>query len=123
MNIEFLNTIIIIFLIWITLEILLFYWISYVRKHFQWLITNIDEKPSLSVMGLKKFFVRGYDAELGWTRKPNTQDTEEGEHGISSWSINNNGARTNLSFNNKQSEISCYGDSFTFCRQVNDDET
>ena len=23
----------------------------------------------------------------------------------------------------KQSIISCYGDSFTFCRQVNDDET
>ena len=41
----------------------------------------------------------------------------------SRWTINEFGARTNPGFDFKISTISCYGDSFTFCRQVNDDET
>ena len=93
------------------------------RKNFQWMITTDDELPKLSIEGLKKFFVHGYDPELGWVRKPNTSHVETGKYGTTEWHINENGTRSNPNFDSKDSFISCYGDSFTFSRQVNDDET
>lgn len=102
----------------------LFLWISYVRKKFQWLIVSkYDENPKLSQEGLNKFIPEGYDSHIGWIRKPNTTREEQGKFGITTWSINDKGARTNPKFEEKFPNISCYGDSFTFCRQVNDDET
>jgi len=94
-----------------------------VRKNFPWLIISKDKIPPLSETGLKKFVPNGFDAELGWVRKPHTSNQENGKNGITSWSIDESGARTNPSFQNLESIISCYGDSFTFSRQVNDDET
>lgn len=131
------------------LEIILFLIVSNIRKKFQWMITNCDEKPKLSEEGLKKFISNGYDSELGWIRKPNTSHKEKGKFGVTEWNIdnvgarsphptpppsscervvtewniNNVGARNNPSFEKNKINISCYGDSFTFCRQVNDDET
>jgi len=105
------------------IELGLFLWVSYVRKRFQWLITSKDEKPKLSQEGLDKFIPEGYDSEIGWIRKPNTTREEKGKFGITKWSINEKGARTNPKFEKSSSNILCCGDSFTFCRQVNDNET
>ena len=107
----------------IILEIYLKYLILSVKKQFQWIITKSDEQPNLSIQGLKKFIPHGYDSELGWVRKPNTSHSEDGKYGKTKWSINEKGARTNIGFEAQNSKISCYGDSFTFCRQVNDNET
>jgi len=107
----------------IILEIYLKYLILSVKKQFQWIITKSDERPNLSIQGLKKFIPHGYDSELGWVRKPNTSHSEDGEYEKTKWSINEKGARTNIDFETQNSKISCYGDSFTFCRQVNDNET
>lgn len=96
---------------------------SYVRKNFQWLITNKDEYPELSSEGLKRFIPNGYDSELGWIRKPLTSHEEKGRFGITKWNIDAKGSRNNPGYENLKTMISCYGDSFTFCRQVNDDET
>lgn len=104
-------------------EIILQFWIRFVNKKFPWLIISKDEKPYLSKEGLNKFFKIGYDPELGWIRKPNTSNIENSKKLKSSWNINSEGARINPSYDSKKSQISCYGDSFTFCRQVNDDET
>ena len=82
-----------------------------------------DENPKLSKEGLEKFFEHGYDSELGWIRKPNTTHEEKGKEGITKWTINDYGGRNNLEFEKNNSKISTYGDSFTFCRQVNDDGT
>ena len=94
-----------------------------VRQKFQWLIISRDEHPKLSETYLKKFFIHGYDPLLGWVRKPNTFHEEKGEFEATKWTINGKGSRTNPGLENLESKISCYGDSFTFCRQVNDDET
>jgi len=107
----------------IILEIYLKHLILSVKKQFQWIITKSDERPTLSIQGLKKFISHGYDSELGWVRKPNTSHSEDGEYEKTKWSINEKGARTNIDFETQNSKISCYGDSFTFCRQVNDNET
>ena len=115
-------------LIWVLsiiclIEILAYVSISYTNKKFQWLIMQKDENPKLSKEGLEKFFEHGYDSELGWIRKPNTTHEEKGKEGITKWTINDYGGRSNLEFEKINSKISTYGDSFTFCRQVNDDGT
>ena len=112
-----------ILIIWSIVEIVIQIWIKLVNKKFQWLIISKDEKPKLSKVGLEKFIHNGYDSELGWIRKPNTTNTEKNKNGEAFWSINSIGARTNPEFESQKSTISCYGDSFTFCRQVNDNET
>jgi hypothetical protein len=124
MQIDVFLPIIIIGTIYGIMEISLFVWVSYVRKKFQWLITSKnDEMPVLSKEGLKKFIPEGYDPEIGWVRKPNTAREEKGKFGTTKWSINEKSSRTNPEFEGKSHNISCYGDSFTFCRQVNDNET
>jgi len=117
------NYVIIICSILIVIEIIAFFWIRFVRKKFQWLITSSDKKPNLSHEGLEKFFEHGFDEELGWVRKPNTSHEEKGKEGTVKWTINTIGARTNPDFDSKKPLISCYGDSFTFCRQVNNNQT
>jgi len=105
------------------IEILAYVSVLYTNKKFQWLIMQKDENPKLSKEGLQKFFEHGYDSELGWIRKPNTTHEEKGKDGITKWTINDYGGRNNLEFEKINSKISTYGDSFTFCRQVNDDGT
>jgi len=105
------------------MEILLFVWVNFVRNHFPWLITKKDECPQLSKEGLEKFIPTGFDPELGWIRKPNTSGSETSKSTKSTWTINSTGSRTNPDFEKTKSLISCYGDSFTFARQVNDDQT
>jgi len=110
-------------IIFVLCEIILFLWTRTVSQKFQWLITKKDERPKLSKIGLKKFIDIGYDPELGWVRKPNTSGFEYGAQGKTKWEIDQIGARCNPGYENKKSKISCYGDSFVFCRQVNDNET
>lgn len=93
------------------------------NRNFQWLIINKDKKPNLSKKGLEKFFQHGYDSELGWIRKPLTEHEESGKYGKTKWHIDKNGARENPILEFDKGKISCYGDSFTFARQVNDNET
>ncbi len=109
--------------IFVVIETIVFLIIRYVNKKFQWLIIKNDENPVLSHDGLKKFIPLGYDPELGWVRKPNTQHDEKGKNNFVKWSINSIGARSNPGFDNKEALISCYGDSFTFSRQVHDNQT
>ena len=109
--------------IFIIIEISVFSIISSVNKKFQWLILERDERPKITNAVLKKFLPHGYDKELGWVRKPNTEHKERGKDGEVKWTINDRGARTNPGFESTESTISCYGDSFSFCRQVNNENT
>lgn len=122
MNIE-LYFIYVIITIFIIIELFFYLIIRFVNKKFQWLIISKDEEPSLSKDGLKKFIPNGYDSELGWVRKPNTVGTENSRDTETKWTVDPKGCRTNPRFEKFDSAISCYGDSFTFCRQVNDNET
>jgi len=110
-------------IIFLIIEISVFSVVSSVNKRFQWLILERDERPKITNAILKKFLPHGYDKELGWIRKPNTEHKESGKNGEVKWTINDKGARTNPEFEKNESKISCYGDSFAFCRQVNDNET
>jgi hypothetical protein len=95
-----------------------------IRAEFQWLITRKSDRfPEMDRVGLKKFMEHGFDPELGWVRKPDTSHEEKGKAGKTTWHTNHFGARINPGYENFTSDISCFGDSFTFCRQVNDNET
>ena len=106
-----------------SIEISFYFVTTYVNKKFQWLIIEKDEHPVLSKEGLTKFISHGYDPELGWIRKPNTFHNEISKRGTTKWTTDLKGARTNPGFESSSSKISCYGDSFVFSRQVNDNET
>ena len=110
-------------IVFLSLEILSMLIVKWARKKFPWLITSEDEYPELSKEGLDKFIQSGYDPELGWIRKPNTSNQEKGKYGPTTYHIDSDGSRSNPANADKPIDIACFGDSFTFCRQVNDNET
>ena len=58
----------------VVLECVSFLITKTIRSKFQWFIIPNDQKPVLSKKALNKFFMRAYDSELGWIKKPNTKD-------------------------------------------------
>ncbi len=116
------------FIIWYfavitVLEIISYMLVHHLRKKFQWFITPLDYYPVIDKRGLAKFIEHGYDSELGWVRKPGTEKEEIGKYGKTKYHINEAGHRKNPGHEVLPVEISCYGDSFVFARQVNDNET
>ncbi|NTV29640.1 MAG: hypothetical protein HGA80_06125 [Candidatus Omnitrophica bacterium] len=107
----------------LSLELFLYALLCFLRKDYPWLIMEADENPLFVRKDLEKFFRHGYDPELGWVRKPGTSGREKGRSGQVEYHINHVGARLNPGFEDKPAIISCYGDSFAFCRQVGDAET
>lgn len=103
-------------------EICLFIIVRLLRKDFQWLITTKDESPDLDSSGLKSFFLKSFDSSLGWVRKENTKGIEKGEKEITFY-IDKYGSRTNPKSDKYIPTIACFGDSYAFCRQVDNDET
>ncbi|OVE77661.1 hypothetical protein BVX99_02105 [bacterium F16] len=110
-------------LLLVCVEIGLIILVNLLRSRFPWLITERDLSPNLSPEGLQKFFKHSYDPELGWVRKPHTSGEESSRFGKTSYNINEFGSRCNPGHEHLPSEISFYGDSFTFGRQVNDNES
>lgn len=107
----------------VVIELVLAALVKYFRGEFQWFITKKDEYPTLDKQGLAKFFEHGFDGPLGWVRKPNTEGRDKARSTRTKFTINSNGARLNLSAGQRTDVIATFGDSYTFCRQVNDDQT
>lgn len=108
----------------ISLEFALAGLVYWLRRDCIWLITSRDIDPPIDEKGLKAFIEHGWDKTLGWVRKPDTRHDEKGRGDtLTSYSISPDGARTNPGFEDQPLEVLAIGDSFTFGRQVNDDET
>jgi hypothetical protein len=109
---------------WAVLEFFLWLLFSWLRAGCQWLIMERDERPLLDRKALNKFLDGSYDPELGWVRKPFTKGIDKGKNGaLTEFTIDKSGARSNPGFESRAPEILVFGDSYAFCRQVNDDET
>jgi len=106
----------------VSLEVVLIWMVTVQRRRFQWLITRQDEQPVFDLPALEKFFDYSFDSGLGWVRKPNSTGTEQGQKGTIKFAIDSTGSRVNR-FNLGPSVVAAFGDSYTFCRQVEDDET
>jgi hypothetical protein len=106
----------------ISLEVVLVFVVKYFRNDFAWLITKEDECPDLEPESLKKFIDYSFDPSLGWTRKPNSTGIEKGRKGEIKFHIDSTGSRQN-DYMDMSPLIAAFGDSYTFCRQVEDNET
>ena len=83
-------------------------------------IVAIDETPRITEAMLDRFFEHGFDAELGWIRKANTSKKDLGKY---AYRIDERGSRANPGHEHLPLLISTYGDSYAFCREVEDHET
>ena len=106
----------------VSLEIVLVLFVSMQRRKFQWLITEKDELPEFDHAALEKFIGSSFDPRLGWVRKPDSTGTEQGRNGVINFTIDSLGSRVNR-FNRSAPVVAAFGDSYAFCRQVEDHET
>jgi hypothetical protein len=92
----------------------------------------LDEFPGIDRALLEKF--SSFDAELGWCPQPNrTKQKDTGDHlpgeevrTVVEYSTDKYGSRVCPAAerdSDADTTISTYGDSYCFCREVNDDET
>ncbi len=108
----------------VAVEIILATSILFLRRSCPWLIIKSDAHPKLDRRGLQSFIDHGWDGALGWVRKPNTSGTETGRHGVATaYHIDETGARLNPGFQGQPPAVLAFGDSYTFARQVDDDQT
>ena len=119
-------------LLFIVTETILGILVDFLRKDFQWLILKYkDENPQIPSDKIERFLANGYDSYLGWSRKPNINGVEkvvslgadEENKKETSYTMDERGSRSTLEFEEKPIKIATYGDSFGFCRHVNDNET
>ena len=94
------------------------------KKRFKWLIDYKDEYPKFDEEKIKIFIEKSFDKELGWVRKANSSGEEVSYKHKSYFKINKNGSRFNPNNSIKfRKNVITFGDSFTFCRQVNNNKT
>lgn len=117
-----LNSIFLIFFFIFALEILVLLLTFYLKKDFQWIITKADEIPKFDKEKLRRFFEKSYSEQTGWDRRPGTSGYEISGLKKTKFNISNHGFRNNTN-NYKKTKFLVFGDSFAFCRYVNDDET
>lgn len=106
----------------VLVEVGLFLIVSMQRRSFPWLITKRDELPTFDSRALQKFMDYSFDPHLGWVRRPDSSGIENGQKGPITFHIDSAGSRAN-SFEKSPPVIAAFGDSYAFCRQVEDDET
>lgn len=113
---------IIIFIAIVGVETFFYLAVTFLKRYSPWLITKQDELPSFDPRALHKFIANSYDPKLGWVRRPNTSGTEQGSNGLIIFSIDSTGSRE-YSFQKADPAVAAFGDSYVFCRQVENDET
>ncbi|MBI3126035.1 MAG: hypothetical protein HYZ11_00335 [Candidatus Tectomicrobia bacterium] len=79
-----------------------------------------EKTPRITARLLDQFYDAGFDPELGWVRKPNTSKLDLGKY---PYSIDARGSRANPGHEGLPLQIGTYGDSYTFCREVEDENT
>lgn len=106
----------------VVVEVGLFLVVNLQRRSFPWLITKRDELPTFDSQALRKFIDYSFDPHLGWVRRPDSSGVENGRKGPITFHIDSLGSRANT-FGNSPPVVAAFGDSYAFCRQVEDDET
>ena len=105
------------------IEIISWALVRSVNVTFPWLIVKKDRYPVILEEVVDKFFADRFHPELGWCPKPYNEGRDITDIGTKSYKINKKGARLNPSFEEKNSNVAVFGDSYSFGRLVNDDET
>lgn len=114
------NLILIICLI-VFLELIIFYIIKKYNE-LNWILTKKKLIDYFNLEKFNKFKKNTYNFFLGWDLKPNFKSYDQSDNNKISFSINKKGFRDS-NFNNKKNKIITFGDSYTFCRQVKNNDT
>lgn len=95
-----------------------------VNKHhkIKWIITNKNNIELFDKVKFDNFKKKNYNYELGWDKKKKFKNFDFIDGKKIMYSIDKNGHRKN-SYSTKINTISTFGDSYAFCRQVNDSQT
>jgi hypothetical protein len=83
-------------------------------------VMAIDEPPRITARQVDAYFDHGFDRELGWARKANTSKKDLGRF---AYHIGPSGSRLNPGHDAQPVVVATYGDSYTFCREVEDADT
>ena len=104
-------------------EILLWISVKIAASHFQWLLTPESKRPEFSEKAIEHFFSKSFDPELGWAPRAGSSGKDSTEVGVKTYRIDENGCRFSDAFSDTPSKVAVFGDSFSFGRLVNDNET
>ena len=122
MNIYIIEFIIYLIFFLFSVEIILQVLVRWLKKNFQWLITKEDEFPINNQNEIDQFIKKNFSESTGWDRKVNSEGFEY-LNGIKTFfKISSNGYRENEN-NLENAKIAVFGDSYAFCRYVNNNET
>ena len=91
-------------------------------KNIKWIVTNTNLYKLFNFKKFTKFKKNNFNYNLGWDKKPNFKNFDYLNKKKIFYSIDKKGFRSSA-FKNKYNKIISYGDSYTFCRQVNNNET
>jgi hypothetical protein len=97
--------------------------VRHCRRDFPWLVTPRDAVPDIPADLVERHLERSFDAELGWCRRPHERGSEETDAGTTTYRTDERGRRHNPGFEDQPARVACFGDSFVFCRLVDDDQT
>lgn len=106
----------------VVLELVLRRLVRSARRSFQWLITEQDTAPELDRDRLATFLAGSFSPELGWEPVPSTSGEDRAPGVISTFTIDATGARS-APADAPAPTVAVFGDSYAFCRQVDDDRT
>ena len=115
-----LNILITIVTILFIFEILVYFLFVKLKRDFNWLIDKENLNPKFEKIKFKNFLNKNFDKITGWDRKPNTNGFEVSTK-KTFFKINKSGHRGNKKY--KKDGYYVFGDSFAFCRYVNDNQT
>ena len=119
----FMNTVYTILAMVVLTELLVFISVKIAAARFQWLITPESKRPHLPKKVVEHFFNKSFDPELGWAPKAGSSGQDITELGVKTYHIDEKGRRLSSAYSDMPSKIAVFGDSFSFGRLVNDDET
>ncbi|RAG86343.1 hypothetical protein DN069_06865 [Streptacidiphilus pinicola] len=108
---------------WLALEALAFALVRWHRPFFPWLITPADSAPVIDEAVVAAHRDRSFDPDLGWCRRPGEHATEHTDDGDVTFRTDALARRANPGHEDTPATVACFGDSFTFCRLVDDDHT
>ncbi len=91
-------------------------------KNIKWIITKKKLSESFNKKKFLNFKKKNFNYRLGWNKKPRIKNYEYLNKKKIYYSIDVKGYRSSK-FNHKSNKIVTFGDSYTFCRQVNNYDT
>ncbi len=105
------------------IELILFLLINFLRSKVPWVITNKDEYPFFNKKKISNFLKKTHNIYLGWNWKPNTTHKEKIFHKTNKIYFGEFGERKGFKSLKKKNNFASFGDSFVFCRYVNNNHT